>query len=406
MKQDYLKEQEAPFSLLSFNEEVSRCLLCMDPLCSKECPAQTDPGRFIRAARFKNYKGSAEIIRENNILGGICARVCPTEKYCQKGCARSGIDKPIDIGRIQRFITDFEKENNMHVLKVEKQLKQKIAIIGSGPGGLSLAGYLRLKGFNVDIYEKESQLGGYLRYGIPSYRLNNKVLDDEIKYILDLGVKTYLNKELGREILLDDLKNKYDVVVLAIGYSLGKIIDIYKNNKYVDIAINYLKEIKSKDGKVKVDDNVIVVGGGDVSMDIATSLKVLGCKNVTVFAYERLNEFLASKKELENARKVNVSIFDGYIPLAADKNNFSFKHRFIDSVVNIKADKLVLAIGQKVNLNNIDINLDNINNYQLKNSNIFVVGDISQYKEKTVVGSVRSAKECANYIEKYLLGDK
>ena len=151
----YLEEIEAGFTPLTICQEAARCLLCHDAPCSKECPAGTDPGKFIRSVRFKNYKGAAETIRENNILGAICARVCPTEKYCQKGCSRSGIDKPIDIGRIQRYVTDLEASLNMKILKKGPSKNKKIAVVGSGPGGLSIAGNLLLKGYRVEIYEKE-----------------------------------------------------------------------------------------------------------------------------------------------------------------------------------------------------------------------------------------------------------
>ena len=117
MDKKYTKEIEPSFSSLTVTEEASRCLLCLDAPCSKACPAGTNPDKFIRSVRFRNYKGAAETIRMNNALGAVCARVCPTEKYCQKGCSRSGIDRPIDIGRIQRFVTDFEETANMDIFE-------------------------------------------------------------------------------------------------------------------------------------------------------------------------------------------------------------------------------------------------------------------------------------------------
>ena len=149
------------FDYSTLSEEVSRCLLCLDAPCSKMCPASTDPAKFIRSVRFKNLQGAAETIRENNALGSICARVCPTEKYCQLGCTRSGIDRPIEIGLIQQYVTDFEREKGMEILKVSSSKDEKIAIVGSGPAGLESAALLRMKGYSVDIYEKESKLGGY-----------------------------------------------------------------------------------------------------------------------------------------------------------------------------------------------------------------------------------------------------
>ena len=120
MDNKYIKEMEPGFSPLTVCEEASRCLLCLDAPCSKACPAGTSPDLFIRSVRFRNFKGAAETIRVNNVLGSICARVCPTEKYCQKGCSRSGIDRPIDIGRIQRYVTDLEESLGMEILEVAK----------------------------------------------------------------------------------------------------------------------------------------------------------------------------------------------------------------------------------------------------------------------------------------------
>ena len=233
---DYLKEAEEAYTPLLAIEEASRCLLCLDAPCSKNCPAGTDPARFIRALCFLNEKGAAEIIRENNALGAICARVCPQEKYCKLGCSRSGIDKPIEIGKIQRYITDFEANLKMEILrKPEVELKQKVAIIGSGPGGLELAALLRMKGYQVTIFEKDEKLGGYLRYGIPSYRLPNDVLDLEIKRILDLGVKNLVNHPVDDD-EFKKLKEEYDAVVVGTGYELAKTLPMFEDDPHVELA--------------------------------------------------------------------------------------------------------------------------------------------------------------------------
>ncbi len=403
----YLKEYEDGFNHLTILQEASRCLLCHDAPCSKECPAQTDPAKFIRSVRFKNFKGAAETIRLNNPLGGICARVCPTEKYCQNGCLRSGIDKPIDIGGIQRYVTDLEDIFGMDILKRKEDKNKTIAIIGSGPSGLSLAAIMLTKGFDVTIYEKEEKLGGYLRYGIPSYRLPNSVLDKEIARIEKLGLKVKTNVKVGETITLDQLKKEYDAVVLAIGYSKAKTLPMFENNPYVVNAVDYLKTIKDNDGDVVVDDNILVVGGGDVAMDISTSLKMLGAVNVTVVAYEELYEFKASKKELENAKEMQVSIIDGYVPVEVRNNTVTFKHRRIPSELTMSVDKIVLAVGQTYDLYNMDVRMDKneaINNHYQIDDNLFVIGDISSNKEKTVVGAIKSSKEASYYIEKYLGG--
>ncbi|EFJ9900958.1 NAD-dependent dihydropyrimidine dehydrogenase subunit PreT, partial [Escherichia coli] len=169
-QQNYLDELTPAFTPLLAIKEASRCLLCHDAPCSQACPAQTDPGKFIRSIYFRNFKGAAETIRENNALGAVCARVCPTEKLCQSGCTRAGVDAPIDIGRLQRFVTDFEQQTGMEIYQPGTKTLGKVAIIGAGPAGLQASVTLTNQGYDVTIYEKEAHPGGWLRNGIPQFR--------------------------------------------------------------------------------------------------------------------------------------------------------------------------------------------------------------------------------------------
>ena len=402
---NYLDEVVPSLSSLNLNEEVSRCLLCLDAPCSKACPAGTDPAKFIRSLRFKNDKGAIYTVRLNNPLGAICARVCPTEKYCQAGCSRSGIDKPIDIGRIQRYITDEEASLGVKVYqKPAKISERRIAIVGSGPAGLTAAAMLALDGYQVEIFEKEEKLGGVLRYGIPSYRLPNDVLDTEINRILDLGVKAHTSILIKKE-EFEQLKKVFNVVVLCIGYSKSKSLDMFKDNKYVVLANDYLKMIKEANGAFKTPDNVVVIGGGDVSMDVIASCKLCGSKRVTAVIYEEANEFRASPVELNYVRSLGASLLDGFVPVEVKDNNIKFKHRFLDTKLEMSADLIVLAIGQEVNPYDLDLDLRNneINkpNYYL-GENVYFAGDISS-NEKSVVYAVRSGKEVAKQIEREII---
>ena len=407
MSKKYNKEYESGYTPTLLMEEASRCLLCYDAPCSKACPAGTDPAKFIRSVRFRNLKGAAETVRINNILGAICARVCPTEKYCQNGCSRSGIDKPIDIGRIQRYITDFEESLEMDILEKKPSNGKKVAVIGSGPAGLSAAGYLALEGYDVTVYEKEAKLGGYLRYGIPEYRLPNSIVDKEIARLAKLGIKFVLNICIGEQVKLVDLKKDYDAVVLSIGASKGKMLDLFKGNNHVVTAVDFLKEVKENKGKVKLPNNVLVIGGGDVAMDTCTTLKLLGVKNVTDVVYEEFDEFRASKKELLGAQENNVSIIDGYVPVMVSNDVVQFKHRFIDAHLQVKADLIILAVGQIVDGKGLDVEFEKgevkCNGIQIKDSNVFIAGDIAR-GEKTVVYAVKSGKEVCSAINEFLGG--
>lgn len=410
MSKKYQEEYEVGFTPRLVMEEASRCLLCLDAPCSTSCPAGTDPAKFIRSLRFKNVKGAAETVRINNVLGAICARVCPTERYCQEGCSRSGIDKPIDIGRIQRYITDFEDATKMNILEVKEPNGKKVAVIGSGPSGLTVAAELAKEGFKVTIYEKEAKAGGYLRYGIPEYRLPNEIVDKEIKRIVELGVDIVLNTKVGEDVKIEELRKGNDAVVLAVGASEGKMLPMFENNRKIIKAVDWLKKTKTRKGNVKVPENVLVIGGGDVAMDVVTSLKLLGCPHVTDVVYEQFSEFRASKKELTGAQAEGVTIIDGYVPTAVARGGIvKFKHRVIPAELKIKADLIILAVGQVSNVNGLGVTLEkgevNQKGCRVEGTNVFFAGDIG-HGEKTVVYGVRSGKEVAFEVKRFLGGKK
>ena len=409
MDSKYLRSLEPGFDPLTVFEEASRCLLCLDAPCSKACPAGTNPDKFIRSVRFRNFKGAAETIRENNALGAICARVCPTEKYCQKGCSRSGIDRPIDIGRIQRYVTDYEEALKMEILKAPKENGKSVGIVGSGPAALQAAVSLRLLGYKVEVYEKEKVLGGMLRL-IPEYRLPDRVVDSEIKRIEDLGVKFHKGVFVGKDKSVEELKKAHDAVLLAPGYSYGKMLPLFEGHKNVVLAVDFLREVKAKKGGVKVPNNVLVVGGGDVAMDVNATMKLLGAEHVTDVVYEQFSEFKASKKELEGAQRLGVTIIDGYVPVAFDGKKAKFAHRVIKSELEIEADLVVLAVGQYPDVSGLGVELvkGEVNegaDYHTKDPKVFVCGDIAHSRfDKTVVGGVRTGKEVALYIDASLGG--
>lgn len=397
------------YTMSTVMQEAARCLLCEDAPCSKACPAHTNPAKFIRSVRFRNVKGAAETIRENNALGAICARVCPTERYCEKACTRAKIDGPIDISGIQRYVTDMERKENMQILHPGKDNGMNVAIIGSGPAGLQAATTLRQKGYAVDIYEKQAKAGGYLTYGIPEYRLPEEIVDYEVQRIVNLGANIKYNVTVGKDITLDELKTKYDAVIVAIGASAAKTIPMFEHNICTESAISFLARAKENKGKIDVPDNVLVIGGGDVAMDVVTTLKKLNVPHVTDVVYEEFSEFKASKKELAGAQQAGVTIIDGYVPKEVHQNRTTFKHRKIDSELTITADKIILAIGQKIAADGLDIDIQHNEipfreaRYHTKDPKVFATGDIVD-GDKTVVVAVQKGKEVAEEIDRVLGG--
>lgn len=408
MNNKYLEEIEPSYSMLTIMEEAERCLLCLDAPCSKACPAGTDPATFIRSVRFRNFKGAAETIRENNALGAVCALVCPTEKYCEMGCARSQIDKPINIGGIQKFVTDFEQQTEMEILKKGESNGKKIAIIGSGPSGLQSAASLLQLGYDVTIYEKSEQAGGYLRYGIPEYRLPNAIVNYEILRIANLGAEFIFNTTIGDDITIDELKEQYDAVIVAIGASQGKIIDLFEGNSACETAVSFLSRARDNQGAIDLPNDALVIGGGDVAMDVVTSLKLLGVERVTDVVYEEFCEFKASKKELEGAQNQGVTIIDGYYPVAVDGNRVTFKHRHLNNELAVEAEKIILAVGQEVDAKNLNIEIKNNQvltpGFKTDDKKVFVTGDIV-HGDMTVVWAVKKGKEVAAEIHEFLGGN-
>ncbi|KRM58131.1 hypothetical protein C5L31_000958 [Secundilactobacillus malefermentans] len=401
--------EEAPgYTMTTVMEEAARCLLCHDAPCSAACPADTDPASFIQSVRFRNLKGAADTIRSNNALGAICARVCPTEKYCELACSRSGIDVPIDIGGIQRFVTDFEQQGDLKIIEKGDSNGKSVAIVGSGPGGLQTATTLLEKGYAVDIYEKNEKAGGYLTYGIPEYRLPANIVNYEIQRIIDLGANIKYNTTVGKDITMTEIKANHDAVVVAVGASEGKVLSMFKDNPYVESAVDFLARVKeNQDDIVDIPGSAIVIGGGDVAMDVSTTLKRLNVKNVTDVAYEEFDEFKASKKELAGTQKQGVTIVDGYVPERVNGNEVTFKHRNIDGELKIKADTIILAVGQKVNTEGLGFVTEHgevkFKGYKAKDEKVYVTGDIAE-GDKTVVWAVRKGKEVAEEIDHDLLG--
>lgn len=372
-------------------EEASRCLLCQDAPCSKECPAGTSPDLFIRSLFFKNIKGAAERIRENNILGGVCSYVCPTEKYCMKGCSRSGIDKPIQIDKIQKFLVNYEKSVGQKTIKKVSLDREKIAVVGAGPSGLSAASELAKKGYKITVYDENDKIGGWLRYGIPDYRLDKDILDYEIGLIKEQGVEFQLSKKYGVDFTLDELRKSYSAILFATGEDDGKTLkefEVFGGIKAVDFLKNIGKyEISEKD--------ILVIGGGDVAFDVACSAKNRGA-NIKMVALETLENLPAGERERAVGVKMSVPIYGGFEASEIESDRVKFISLDKKDSITIKYDMLILAIGQKSTLKNIE--------KLRKEKGVFFSGDICQ-EDKTVVWSIKLGKKAAENIDRFLKGE-
>ena len=348
VKANYTAEAVAGFTHRTAMEEAARCLLCHDAPCSKGCPAGTDPAKFIRSIRFRNDRGAAETIRENNILGGTCARVCPYDRLCEEACSRCGIDKPIEIGKLQRYAIEQEEAYGMKTLFAPEKKVGNVACVGAGPASLAVAAELAKAGYNVTILEREAKAGGVLTYGIVPSRLPQAVVDHDIAQVEGLGVKFQFNTEVKAADL-----DAYDAVFVGAGLwadNLPKIDGIELDGVYA--AVDFLKEARTKAEGFNPGKKVLVVGGGDVAVDCAVSAKLLGAEDVKIVYRRTLEEAPGNMTEFHYALSLGIGMTTGMAPAAVKGNGkveaVEFKgFRDEAAELTLSADTIVFATGQK-----------------------------------------------------------
>ncbi|MFC2061559.1 FAD-dependent oxidoreductase [Elusimicrobiota bacterium] len=267
--------------------EADRCLLCYDAPCSKGCPSDTDPGTFIRKLKLRNLKGAINTIKENNILGGVCGALCPAADLCEKECAATSIDRPIQIAKLQRFLIEYGRKLDFRPLSPGSSIDIKAAVIGSGPSGLSCAAELAKNGCQVDVFEKKDKPGGMLRYLIPDYRLSNDFLDSELDELTYLGVNIICNSPITSKEDMEDLLNKgYEAIYIATGTWEAQSMGLESDFEGFYYAHHFLEKCKAGE-KTEIkniikDKTVCVIGGGDTAINTAEVAKSLGAKDVSV----------------------------------------------------------------------------------------------------------------------------
>jgi glutamate synthase (NADPH/NADH) small chain len=300
--------------------EADRCLLCHDAPCSEGCPADTKPGEFIRKLRFKNITGAIRTIKENNIMGGACGVLCPTSRLCEEKCSAmfkslnrpEGADRPIQIGKIQRFLVEHSWERSFKIFEKPEPRSEKIAVVGSGPGGLSCAAELAKDGYQVTVFEARPEPGGVLRYGVVFYRFDLDFLEHEMEDIKALGVKFRCNTPIeGKSAAEKLLKDGFDAVFLAPGlWDAATLKPKGKNIEGLFSSVDYLEALsderfKQMEKKFK-DKTVAVIGGGSVAMDCIESAVRLGAKDVYLVYRRSYSQMPAEPDERIEAQEAGV----------------------------------------------------------------------------------------------------
>ena len=365
------------------NEEIQKyteyCLNCpVKPCSNKGCPLNNDIPTFIKQVKEGNVKEAYKILSKTTVLGSVCGRICPHMKQCEGSCVRGIKGEPVNIGKIEAYVFDEALKNEWYK-EIEKtnELKGKtVAVIGGGPAGLTCASFVARKGAKVVIYEKYNHLGGILEHGIPEFRLDKDVLEKTIKSILNEGIldiSVEYGKELGKNLSLDELENKYDAIFLGFGANIPSKMNIEGEELDGVFGGNSLLETgkhPSYTGK-----KVAVIGGGNVAMDCARTIKRMGADKVFVIYRRAEKQMPAERKEIEEAKKEGVE--------------FLFQNNIVKILGNEKVEKVECIktelVKKEGETREVPVNIDG-SNYELDMD--YVVMAVGSSPEKDVVDSL------------------
>lgn len=408
-------------------EKANYCLNCKIKPCSqKGCPLGNNIPEFIRLVKEEEYKKAYKVLSETTVLQAICGRICPHKKQCQGSCVRGIKGEPVSIGDLEAYVGDKAIENNYQLFSEDKKEKvnKKVAIIGGGPAGLTSAAFLAKQGAQVTIYERYNYLGGLLVYGIPGFRLPKDIVKSTIQKILDLGVQVEYNKELGKNLSLEELEKKYDVIFLSFGANKSAKMGVDGEDLEGVYGGNELLEYNQHPnytGKT-----VAVVGGGNVAMDCARTIKRLGAKEVKVI-YRRAEEQMpAEEKEVKEAKEEGIEFLfqnnivkiigegkvekveliktelvqkegeNRLVPVNIEGSNYIINVDYIVMALGSQPSEFVKNLGLELNKwGNIAVNEKG----QTSNPKIFAGGDIAGVKG-TVAWAAKSGRDVAYEIMK------
>ena len=342
---------------------ADRCYFCYDAPCVTACPTDIDIPLFIRQISTGRPEAAAKTIFDMNILGGMCARVCPTEVLCEQACVREVSEgKPVEIGRLQRYATDTLMTKNIHPFNRAASTGKKVAVVGAGPAGLSCAHRLASKGIDVTIYDTRSKAGGLNEYGIAAYKSTNDFAAKEVAWLLSIGgITIENNKTLGVDMTLDGLSSDFDAVFLSVGLGGVNALSLSSEDETcVSDAVGFIETLRQSTdlASIPIGRNLVVIGGGMTAVDAAVQSKLLGAEQVTI-AYRRGREAMsASRYEQDLAASHGVKLLFNVQPVKLETVGIGTalvleytatndtRLTGTGETVRIAADQVFSAIGQ------------------------------------------------------------
>lgn len=398
--------------------------------CKTNCPAHISVQGYIKLAAQGKYREALELIKHENPFPAVCGRICP--KKCEDECTRGDIDDPVSVDEIKKFIAEQDlKSDHRFVPKKMHDYGKKIAIIGAGPSGLSCAYYLAIDGYNVTVFEKEDVLGGMLTLGIPAYRLEKDVINSEIEVLRELDVSFKTGVNVGKDVSLNELRaDGYEAFYLAIGASEGRKLDIENADlNEVITGLDFLRDV-NLDKDVRLEGEVIVIGGGNVAIDVARTAARKGASNVNMFSLESRESMPALEEEIIEALEEGIHINNGWGPsriiskddkvtgiefrrcLSTLDDNGKFNPIFSDEIKIVKADHILVSIGQSIKWENLikdeEVKIRSNNTIevdeftlQTAKSDIFAGGDVAT-GPRFAIDAIALGKEAAISIHRYV----
>ena len=423
---DNFGDLHAPFDAHEATVAADRCYFCFDAPCMTACPTSIDIPQFIREIQGGHAESAAKTILNQNILGGMCARVCPTETLCEEVCVREVAEgKPVEIGRLQRYATDLLMEQDVHPFTRAASTGKKIAVVGAGPAGLAAAHRLAMKGHDVVVYEAKSKAGGLNEFGIAAYKSTNDFAAREVEWLLQIGgILIEYDKGFGKGLTLEGLQADHDAVFLSIGLAgVNALRTEGEDKEGVRDAVSFIEDLRQADDltELSVGRNVVVIGGGMTAVDAAVQSKLLGAENVTI-AYRRDRGAMgASRFEQDLAASKGVKLMFNVMPKAIHGNGASAEIELeytevVDGRVKgtgettrLAADQVFKAIGQTLEgaPQGIDVTGGKIAVSETGRTSVAGVwagGDCASGGEDLTVTAVAEGRDAAEDIHTSLMG--